>query len=97
MRISDWSSDVCSSDLLFPGRRTVRLEDDVPRGRVAKFQKFDAIGAGDERIGGVAGDENAVALAQRFIAEAHFAGEDEIEAVGKIGRASCRERGCQYV
>src|SRR3546814_2793004 len=46
MRISDWSSDVCSSDL------------------------------------GVAGDENAVALAQRFLAEAHFAGEDEIEAVG---------------
>src|SRR3546814_5575125 len=27
MRISDWSSDVCSSDLLFPARRAHRSDD----------------------------------------------------------------------
>src|SRR3546814_20778083 len=64
-----------------PGRRIVRLEDDVPRGRVAKFEELDAVGAGDERIGGIAGNEGAVALTQHFLAEAHLAGEDEIEAV----------------
>src|SRR3546814_9414824 len=60
-----------------PGRRIVRLEDDVPRGRVAKFEELDAVGAGDERIGGIAGNEGAVALTQHFLAEAHLAGEDE--------------------
>src|SRR3546814_5154756 len=29
MRISDWSSDVCSSDLTFPNRKTV--EDEIAR------------------------------------------------------------------
>src|SRR3546814_17466409 len=30
MRISDWSSDVCSSDLLFRPRRIPRTGDDTP-------------------------------------------------------------------
>src|SRR3546814_16956932 len=35
MRISDWSSDVCSSDLL-PARRSARAYDAPPRGRARR-------------------------------------------------------------
>src|SRR3546814_17644959 len=31
MRISDWSSDVCSSDLLMPSRTSENSESDLPR------------------------------------------------------------------
>src|SRR3546814_17622007 len=67
-----------------PGRRIVRLEDDVPRGRVAKFEELDAVGAGDERIGGIAGNEGAVALTQTFLAEAPPAGKAEHTVVDNI-------------
>src|SRR3546814_2785923 len=40
MRISDWSSDVCSSDLLL--RRIAALQ---PRRRLAKGKDFPAVGA----------------------------------------------------
>src|SRR3546814_6351894 len=33
MRISDWSSDVCSSDLPSPPRRTLRCRSPAPRRR----------------------------------------------------------------
>src|SRR3546814_19634191 len=63
MRISDWSSDVCSSD----------LEGRADGGAVHFRQAFDAhaqhLGLG----GGV------------------------LDAAIEIGRASCRERVCQYV
>src|SRR3546814_6051395 len=74
MRISDWSSDVCSSDLA--------TRDTVP-----------------ESV------EEAVlhALAKlpvdRFATAAEFASalKGGVTASGEIGRASCRERVCQYV
>src|SRR3546814_11957491 len=78
MRISDWSSDVCSSDL--------RLEEED----------------GDEggRRDGVEG-----AVLQRASADADHRldhhrqhGRFDAEEQGlPIGRASCRERVCQYV
>src|SRR3546814_4755871 len=69
MRISDWSSDVCSSDLRAPdvnGSKTVHEGQSCPRLRV------------EERI---------------------ILGNLDVDPVrsGKIGRASCRERVCQYV
>src|SRR3546814_3058530 len=80
MRISDWSSDVCSSDL---------------------GQRVHIAGGGDEiGIGQPqamlhrAGDHLLQAI------EAHIVGpprhHPEIERA-EIGRASCRERVCQYV
>src|SRR3546814_6562158 len=68
LRISDWSSDVCSSDLLQPreiGERPRRIAaggDDEP--------------GGNQRVG------DSISADQRQI---------------EIGRASCRERVCQYV
>src|SRR3546814_10057540 len=74
MRISDWSSDVCSSDLQ---RQPLQPHD-----------------AGGDRLG----------LAQTPLVHAELRLPADqimgpgIEVVpGEIGRASCRERVCQYV
>src|SRR3546814_12425623 len=37
MRISDWSSDVCSSDLMLDDGRTVRVGSDIPEGLRARM------------------------------------------------------------
>src|SRR3546814_1570058 len=68
MRISDWSSDVCSSDL--------------PEKRHSSFQ-----GAFKWFINHLADELN------EFFAEFGVFTNRQIE----IGRASCRERVCQYV
>src|SRR3546814_13176092 len=47
MRISDWSSDVCSSDLLLAGRRR------VDPGRKRYDQYGYIVGAGDQRLGAI--------------------------------------------
>src|SRR3546814_7700083 len=77
MRISDWSSDVCSSDLFQKaGARVIGLSaDDYPT--LAKFS--------------VEACRNAfpVATASPATIKAYD--------VVQIGRASCRERVCQYV
>src|SRR3546814_9526678 len=69
MRISDWSSDVCSSDLAVPAHEVSSRED------------LDTAHAG---IKGIAGTHRALAGTRELLA-------------GEIGRASCRERVCQYV
>src|SRR3546814_3694796 len=81
MRISDWSSDVCSSDL----PRVERLEQllhvaDQAR-RAACAVRFDA---GEVRR-------------QRLDLEAVDADHGVAVIEQEIGRASCRERVCQYV
>src|SRR3546814_9429407 len=78
MRISDWSSDVCSSDLLgriFPTvavqivqRRPIWLAPQPHAGLLRRTAAFAAIARGTGR-----------------------------HEVIEIGRASCRERVCQYV
>src|SRR3546814_6374902 len=73
MRISDWSSDVCSSDLVF-GADNIRAGSLGFLGLVATRKHADADGL-------------AGALGQRHDAAHHL----------EIGRASCRERVCQYV
>src|SRR3546814_6211101 len=78
MRISDWSSDVCSSDL------------------------FLLLSEGSEQAERVLviGDEQVLGLL--IMVEHHpviFTPEARrlVSAEGEIGRASCRERVCQYV
>src|SRR3546814_3455759 len=69
MRISDWSSDVCSSDLLQRAFGT------------------DA-GGGDQRRGAVLGGQRGVRAGGQQLGD---------DGRAEIGRASCRERVCQYV
>src|SRR3546814_16640445 len=83
MRISDWSSDVCSSDL----------------GLVERAAMATLVG-GAERSGE---QHTERAREHRRLVRQHVAeqivGDDHVELLRRadeIGRASCRERGCQY-
>src|SRR3546814_8488198 len=71
MRISDWSSDVCSSDLIYREGREWRLPNIHGRSTCICLL----------------GPELLSSNVLRFI---------RTEAI-EIGRASCRERVCQYV
>src|SRR3546814_12502574 len=66
MRISDWSSDVCSSDLEY-------VDDLLPVTRLLHVRDRAAATVGEAGFG------------------------DFLVGNGEIGRASCRERVCQYV
>src|SRR3546814_14869362 len=98
MRISDWSSDVCSSDLADVVAAGGRHDDRIGARRLDLAEHGGAleaadVGAGDERGGdrGVIGGRGGVHLL-------HRGGElFRREAGGKIGSASCRERVCKYV
>src|SRR3546814_5534497 len=88
MRMSDWSSDVCSSDL---GCRGPCFGGDAALGG-----QDAAGGAGQADIIGQFGHVHAV----QDEGAAVLAGQQPVLAVafeGEIGRASCRERVCQYV
>src|SRR3546814_10500481 len=80
MRISDWSSDVCSSDLYRP-----------KRGIVIAY-------SGDEETTMITSKIIAERLkGARLVLNVDGASGTLDEKSGKIGRASCRERVCQYV
>src|SRR3546814_14893696 len=91
MRISDWSSDVCSSDLQGAMERRNELRWVVGAQRLGRdildHQELDPV----EQLGGRG----------PFLQPGHLA--DIVEQVQRlahqheIGRASCRERVCQYV
>src|SRR3546814_12993538 len=87
MRISDWSSDVCSSDLHL-GRRLVErgaVDDRIGGGFVLHQPIVDAVLVRQRR-----GLVPAGGLRKGFARAESMPGTE-------IGRASCRERVCQYV
>src|SRR3546814_9150259 len=99
MRISDWSSDVCSADLRAARRRAVDIDRDPPRAIEHEARR--------QRHAAVEMDQDAVAFDIDAIdgrREARRAGDPTgekrknkgHEPILPIGRASCRERGCQY-
>src|SRR3546814_7042163 len=90
MRISDWSSDVCSSDLV---EREVGQDDAVTR--IAEHDVFEPdvparLPQVDRRRG--VGHRGSLLEHSRHLLERGGGG-----LVGELGRASCRERVCQYV
>src|SRR3546814_9307419 len=82
MRISDWSSDVCSSDL------DEVLVAVVVGGQTGVDRVADVAHA---QLQAVAGFRLQVRVGDRGVAEHHVGESDE------IGRASCRDSVCQYV
>src|SRR3546814_1129337 len=82
MRISDWSSDVCSSDLLELG------QIEAVEGRRVAAQHLGRLVGGDvvEHLGDLVLGVGVAAFVVGVVA-----------APNEIGRASCRERVCQYV
>src|SRR3546814_4227192 len=102
MRISDWSSDVCSSDLL-----TIEAGEFVvflgPSGcgkstllrMIAGLETVDGgeIRIGERRVDHLPPGARGVAMVfQQYALYPHMSVREN-----KIGRASCRERGCPYV
>src|SRR3546814_15869080 len=98
MRISDWTSDVCSSDLLYarltPWQRTqVARHPERPH-----FKDYAAALIAD--FTPLAGDRNFGEDAAITGGLGRFRGRPVVvlgHEKGKIGRASCRERVCQDV
>src|SRR3546814_1783559 len=80
MRISDWSSDVCSSDLAYARDRNV-FGRPIGQNQGVQFpiaRAYIQVSAASEMV-----DKAARMFDEGFNCE--------------IGRASCRERVCQYV
>src|SRR3546814_13752534 len=86
MRISDWSSDVCSSDL------TNAVQYAWLRLLAKGGESLMVVGDDDQSIYGWRGAriENLHQFSQDFP-------DAETIRLEPIGRASCRERVCQYV
>src|SRR3546814_13004238 len=108
MRISDWSSDVCSSDLIDAVERPV-APDATPRRRLVERELL-ALRGKPERVLDTAnsiqklgrqpiGEELEGKVRERVAERRYFPVEDRGDArlARKIGSASCRERVCQYV
>src|SRR3546814_5152487 len=109
MRISDWSSDVCSTDLLASIGDICNVSDLWGSGDAYNTVEF--LGAGGVVLAAFSGsdifnpangsqtDPNLNPLV-RFDLTGSDVGalpELRLSSTSKIGRASCRERVCQYV
>src|SRR3546814_8897940 len=93
MRISDWSSDVCSSDLQTEKHR----QRDIAAGtqQQAFAQQAQRLQAEARKRREAAAE--AYHQQQPGLVRPATAGELFFPAGQQIGRASCRERVCQYV
>src|SRR3546814_14205028 len=104
MRISDWSSDVCSSDLREAAQAVIPEEQPAtvePVREPARSDRPDKVERADrsQHAGGhdrgdpeIAADRDQMGLHQ----PARGRAADEEGAEAESGRASCRERVCQY-
>src|SRR3546814_1910593 len=94
MRISDWSSDVCSSDLQ-PGALEQRAEQAAGTAQSGATEAAKTPGQGGQDIGSVLDQlfGQAKDVTQEFDKEAAV---NVLTQRGmKIGRASCRESVCK--
>src|SRR3546814_16802409 len=103
MRISDWSSDVCSSDLVdlpngvlairnLPGKAVLRRCD-------LQFAGQALVGAGLEEVGNTLECRGHFRSGERCqLVSGVEVRDEEVQNsfVIKIGSASCRERVCHY-
>src|SRR3546814_1267406 len=89
MRIRDWSSDVCASDLYSPLQRREALQQGIDVVGIVVEAEADAQARSAEIGDDVGRPQPPVQRAGRRLA-AEIEGEE-------IGRASCRERVCQFV
>src|SRR3546814_1919838 len=92
MRISDWSSDVCSSDLW-------DLLEDYSVDQDFEDMPSEGRGARGDLPGGRGGEHHAHSgwVGAGVERARQGAGSQGVADENEIGSASCRERGCQYV
>src|SRR3546814_6565300 len=91
MRISDWSSDVCSSDLLFKISFPAEFH-----AQTAVESAMD-IHARLKAAGKSAGDIRQITIRTHEACIRIIDKKGPLDNPAEIGRASCRERVCQYV
>src|SRR3546814_19904101 len=93
MRISDWSSDVCSSDLGAMGIAygAAASAGNYPNGPVTLVIPFSAGGSTDV-IGRLLGDRLAAALGQPVVVENRGGARSDERRVGKECDSTCRSR-----
>src|SRR3546814_11558436 len=97
MRISDWSSDVCSSDLLF---FRIAILSGLLGSDAKAYEYVAAQHPSGKSASGAPILPNHLADARKNNLKAERASavlKWPAAARVKIGRASCRERVCQYV
>src|SRR3546814_20841413 len=106
MRISDWSSDVCSSDLTCRAGAVRALAIDAARGleqpRVAKVGEGIQVGVGDRPDAAAVAAVTAVRTTERHVLEAQEANaavaalRSDARRVGKECVSTCRSRCSPY-
>src|SRR3546814_9010946 len=98
MRISDWSSDVCSSDLALE-QHLHRVQgasgQPVAHGQRTSQGSLGTLAGGREMVAMHCQDQS-VATLQQAKAQVGAFSDDPLISNEQIGRASCRERVCQY-
>src|SRR3546814_4338434 len=87
LRISDWSSDVCSSDLANINDKTIAHQEAIILSMTKKERQNPKLLNGSRRRRIAEGSGTSVPEVNRLLKQ----------LLQKIGRASCRERVCQYV
>src|SRR3546814_17197367 len=111
MRISDWSSDVCSSDLRQIHQRWLRGDIIVPQimvrrlkgpahGPAFRIQRNYRTRIAIVQCGSMTAIIVRCSISRRYEDEASIlvrAHRCPTVGAAEIGRASCRERGCQYL
>src|SRR3546814_20509173 len=103
MRISDWSSDVCSSDLTAFARQLQELNEarKVVQQSAQQLDEARALYRDLNKmtdIGNVANQLKNDVLRTSNVSSSSLDGYTSGDLnVVEIGRASCRERVCQYV
>src|SRR3546814_3641483 len=101
MRISDWSSDVCSSDLANPGKTVVErvpARRDMPALRMA--ESVHGLAAGNDADADPGSDRDIshrIAVLRRAQPCLGKRGGVDVGVDGELGRASCRDSVWQYV
>src|SRR3546814_9580442 len=97
MRISDWSSDVCSSDLIVT-THSPNLTSKIPLKNIVLLHRQRAFSLAEGETGL---SPNDYRFLQRFLdttkANLFFARGIIVVEGDEIGRESCRERVCKYV
>src|SRR3546814_12446529 len=100
MRISDWSSDVCSSDLTsWVDRAAYDEQAKALTERIANKPaiEFYDIAKDPDELENLAAEPKYQALVQSYLAKLQAWMEAQGDkGAAQIGRSSCRERVCHY-
>src|SRR3546814_13132847 len=101
MRISDWSSDVCSSDLgpyvHSRKKQTARIRELSADDLAASCGIDGDVSELEHALFRISAAVLQLELHLRRATTARYVTGKQLLAQAQIGRASCRERVCQYV